>query len=114
MACLESRLPPLYASVQDLLNKIEAAAEARLTFPPDTAPAEKLARYKTFLKVESHRLKLLHRAGADGREICQARAMILDALLRHLWDTAKSNLTEQAQKEFPPLALVAIGGYGRA
>ena len=113
-ACLEPSLRPFYAPVQDLLKKIAAAAEARLTFPPDAAPADKLARYKTFLKVESHRLKLLHRAGADGREICQARATILDALLRHLWDTAKSNLTAPAQKEFPPLALVAIGGYGRA
>jgi [protein-PII] uridylyltransferase len=39
---------------------------------------------------------------------------MLDALLRHLWEKAKSSLSAQAQKEFPPLALVAIGGYGRA
>jgi [protein-PII] uridylyltransferase len=49
-----------------------------------------------------------------GREICQARAAILDALLRHLWDSSRNSLSPQAQKEFPPLALVAIGGYGRA
>ncbi len=100
--------------MQDLLKKIEAAAEARLTFSPSAAPAEKLARYKNFLKVESHRLKLLHRAGADGLENAQARAAILDALLRHLWETAKKNLSAQAQKEFPPISLVAIGGFGRA
>ena len=100
--------------MQDLLKKIEAAAEVRLSFSPNAAPAEKLARYKNFLKVESHRLKLLHRAGADGRENAQARATILDVLLRHLWDTAKKNLSAQAQKEFPPIALVAIGGFGRA
>ena len=100
--------------MQDLLKKIEAAAEARLAFSPAATAAEKLARYKNFLKVETHRLKLLHRAGADGREICQARAAILDALLRHLWDAAKENLSAQAQKEFPPIALVAIGGFGRA
>ncbi len=98
--------------MQDLLKKIEAAAEARLSFSPNAAPAEKLARYKTFLKVESHRLKLLHRAGADGVEICQARAAILDGLLRHLWNEAVAN---------PPgpvaalsISLVAIGGFGRA
>ena len=114
MACLEIDLPALYAPVQDLLKKIEAAAEARLSFAPDAPPAEKLARYKNFLKVEAHRLKLQHRAGVDGHGVCEARATILDALLRHLWDTAKSGLSAPEQKEFPAIALVAIGGYGRA
>jgi [protein-PII] uridylyltransferase len=107
-------LPAIYAPVQDLLKKIEAAAEARLTLPADSTAAEKLARYKGYLKVQTHRLKLLHRSGAGGREICAGRAAMLDVLLRHLWATAKSSLSAQAQKEFPPLALVAIGGYGRA
>ncbi|HEX7569267.1 MAG TPA: DUF294 nucleotidyltransferase-like domain-containing protein, partial [Verrucomicrobiae bacterium] len=98
--------------MQDLLKKIEAAAAARLSFSPNANAAEKLARYKNFLKVESHRLKLLHRAGADGVEICQARAAILDGLLRHLWNEATTGLPRQ--KEFPPVALVAIGGFGRA
>jgi len=100
--------------VQDLIKKIEADAAARLPSPPNSDAAEKLARCKAFLKVETHRLKLQHRAGAGGREICEARAAILDALLRHLWESAKGSLSSQAQKEFPPLALVAIGGYGRA
>ena len=100
--------------VQNLLSKIEAAAEARLSFSPNADAAEKLARYKNFLKVETHRLKLLHRAGAGGREICQGRAAILDALVRHLWDSAKASLSPPMQKEFPVIALVAIGGYGRA
>ena len=85
-----------------------------MTFPADASAAERLSRYKGFLKVETHRLKLWHRGGAEGQEICGARAAMLDALLRHLWNTARSSLSPQAQKEFPPLALVAIGGYGRA
>jgi [protein-PII] uridylyltransferase len=101
-------------SVLNLLTKIEAAAAARLSFAPNADAAEKLARYKNFLKVETARLKLLHRAGAGGLEVCQARAAILDALVRHLWDAAKAALSAQAQKEFPAIALVAIGGYGRA
>ncbi len=99
--------------MQDLLKKIETAA-ARLSLPPDATTAEKLARYKGFIKVQTHGLKLQHRQGAGGLEICAGRAAMLDALLRHLWDSAKSSLTPQAQKEFPPLSLVAIGGYGRA
>ena len=85
-----------------------------MSFPAGTDSAERLSRYKGFLKVETHRLKLWHRGGAGGREICQARAAMLDALVRHLWNLARSSLSLQAQKEFPPLALVAIGGYGRA
>lgn len=100
--------------MQDLLKKIETAAESRLTLPANSTAAEKIACYKGFLKVQTHRLKLLHRSGTGGREICEGRAAMLDALLRHLWASAKSSLSAQAQKEFPPLALVAIGGYGRA
>ncbi|MGD0745324.1 MAG: [protein-PII] uridylyltransferase [Verrucomicrobiota bacterium] len=100
-------------AVQDLLKKIEADAQERLPSPPNAATAEKLARCKGYLKVETHRLKLLHRSGGSGCEVCQGRATMLDALLRHLWGTAKGSLSAQAQKEFPPLALVAIGGYGR-
>src|SRR6267378_7315599 len=100
--------------MQALLEKIEANAATRLTLPAGRLPSEELPRYKSFLKVEAHRLKILHRAGAGGMEICKGRAAILDVLLRYLWDTAKASLSEQAQKEFPQLALVAIGGFGRA
>jgi [protein-PII] uridylyltransferase len=33
--------------------------------------------------------------------------------MRVLWNAAKGSLSAQMQKEFPPLSLVAIGGYGR-
>ncbi len=97
-----------------LLEKMEASAEKRLAVPAGGAPAQELARYKNFLKVESHRLKILHRGGAGGREICRGRASLIDLLLRHLWETSRNTLSPQAQKEFPALALVALGGYGRA
>jgi [protein-PII] uridylyltransferase len=100
--------------MQALLEKTEANAAARLSLPSGRLPAQELARYKAFLKVETHRLKMLHRAGAGGLEICQVRAAVLDVLIRYLWQTAKASLSEQAQKEFPQLALAAIGGYGRA
>ena len=96
-----------------LIEKIQADAAARLVVPAGRTGAQELARFKTFLKVETHRLKLAHRAGAGGREICQARAAVVDLILRGLWDAARKSLSAQAQKEFPPLTLVALGGYGR-
>lgn len=96
------------------MEKIEANAATRLALPPGKLPAQELARFKAFLKVETHRVKLLHKSGGGGREVCRARAAILDVLLRYLWNAAKEGLSPQAQKEFPPLALVAIGGFGRA
>jgi [protein-PII] uridylyltransferase len=96
-----------------LAEKIESNAADRLSLPPGALPREELARYVRFLKVESHRLKIMHRAGASGRQVCQGRATVVDVLLRYLWKAAKSSLSPQAQKEFPPLALIGLGGYGR-
>ena len=72
------------------------------------SPAERIALYRRFLKIEEHRIKLRHRAGAGGLEIANARAELLDVVLRSLFDLALSK-----RKEAPVLALVAIGGYGR-
>ncbi|HEX4644952.1 MAG TPA: hypothetical protein VH598_05025, partial [Verrucomicrobiae bacterium] len=100
--------------MQSVIEKMEANAAGRLVLPSGRQPVQELARYKTFLKVETHRLKILHRAGAGGLEICRGRATLIDILLRHMWDAIKGNLSPESQKEFPPLGIVAIGGYGRA
>jgi [protein-PII] uridylyltransferase len=97
-----------------LIEKMEASAASRLVLPPGRVPTDELARFKTFLKVETHRLKILHRAGAGGLEICRGRAALMDLLLRSMWEAVRLNLTPKLQEDFPPIALVAIGGYGRA
>src|SRR5919109_1298518 len=95
-----------------LLEKIEADAAERLPLPANRQPSQELARYKNFLKVESHRLKMLHRAGAGGREICQARAVVLDLLLRYILDAVKQGVRTTPRRSPPQVALVAIGGGG--
>src|SRR5436190_7569087 len=100
--------------MQSLVQKIEANAATRLALPPGVAPAQELPRFKNFVKVESHRLKMMHRAGGGGLAVCYGRAAMVDILIRHMWMAAKSTLSRQAQQEFPPLALIALGGYGRA
>lgn len=97
-----------------LLEKINASAESRLALPKDRKPSEELLRYKNFLKVETHRLKILHRAGADGREVCNARAAIMDVLLRYILEAARNTSVHLSASVMPPMTLVAIGGYGRA
>ena len=97
-----------------LADKIEASAIKRIALPPGREPARELSRYKQFLKVESARLKMLHRAGDSGREVCRARAVVLDALHRHILEALINTLPDDARRGLPRYSLVAIGGYGRA
>ena len=73
-----------------LLEKIQASAAARLTLPPQLHPRAALPRFKNFLKIETHRLKIVHRGGGEGREVCQARSAIIDLLLRYILQGVKS------------------------
>jgi hypothetical protein len=52
--------------MKSLIAKIEESARKQLVLPPLSKPAEELPRYKRFLKVETHRLQILHRGGAGG------------------------------------------------
>lgn len=90
-------------------EKVLAHAEAQLASLGKKNPAELLSLYKKFLKIENHRLRLKHYAGDGGREIAQQRAILVDIILRHLFQTA---IGEQ-KKPFKGLAIVAIGGFGR-
>ena len=99
--------------MQSLNDSIRQRAAEKLKLPPGTLVADEEPRFKRFLKVETARLRIRHRAGGGGLEICEARACLLDEVLRHLWIATRNTLSAQAQIEFPPLALVAIGGYGR-
>ncbi|MGZ8938546.1 MAG: [protein-PII] uridylyltransferase [Limisphaerales bacterium] len=96
----------------NLAEKIESDASAKLVLPEDRQPGDELARFKAFLKLENSRLQMLHKSGAGGREVCQARATLLDVLLRHILEPVRLRL-EQARTPLPNFALVAIGGYGR-
>ncbi|MBI3881366.1 MAG: [protein-PII] uridylyltransferase [Verrucomicrobia bacterium] len=96
-----------------LREKIEASAAERLTLPPGRKPSEELTRYKGFLKIETNRLRILHRAGAGGLEVCRARALVLDELIRHIVRAAQNALAGSPDPAPRALALVAYGGYGR-
>ncbi len=109
--CLPPPFRPPSGPVNALIAKIEENARRRLVLPPLSKPSDEIPRYKQFLKVESHRLRILHRGGAGGLEVCQARAGMMDVMVRHIWDAVGRSFP--ARGKAPPVALVAFGGYGR-
>jgi len=94
------------------LEQVLAHAESRLAATGARRPTEVLPLYKKFLKVEEHRLRLNHQAGGGGREICARRAELVDVLLRYVFGGAVANTSGNGERKVP-LALIALGGYGR-
>jgi [protein-PII] uridylyltransferase len=105
---------------QPHLKQVLAHAErglANLDDLPTGTPAERLPAYKRFLKIENHRLRLAHQAGGGGREICRRRVNLVDIFLRQLVEDASRACpaagSNGAVAAAAPVAILAIGGYGR-
>jgi [protein-PII] uridylyltransferase len=98
---------------QGHLEKVLRHAEERLVMKSGARPTEILNVYKKFLKVEEHRLRLLHHAGGGGREIAQGRAQLMDVVLSHVFKAADENYRQMHADDVVTVSLVAIGGYGR-
>lgn len=96
-----------------LLEKIEAHAAERLVLPINREPSVELARYKNFLRIERHRLKMFHRSGGSGREVCRGQAAVFDVLLQHLLDAVKRSAPAPNPARKVTFALIGLGGYGR-
>jgi len=94
------------------LEQVLAHAENRLAATGARRPTEVLPLYKKFLKVEEHRLRLKHQAGGGGREICARRAELVDVLLQYVFGAA-ATAAHGGGASRTPLALIALGGYGR-
>jgi [protein-PII] uridylyltransferase len=99
------------------LDNIEAEAAKQLTLPAGRQPTQELARYREFLKETANRLRSWHDSGAGGRQLCQARAAVLDTLLRHLLhavlEICRCHRARGRERDYRVSALVATGGYGR-
>src|SRR6266542_3071940 len=95
------------------LEKVLAHAANQLAATGARRPTEVLPLYKKFLKVEEHRLRLRHQAGGGGREICARRAELIDILLQYVFGAAAVAAAGENDAAKVPLALIALGGYGR-
>ena len=96
-----------------LVESVRTRAAEQLALPDGIVPSQELPRFKRLLKDESARLKKLHRGGGLGREVCQARAAVIDAIISHLFESAVQLAPLGDLKSQPAMAVVAIGGYGR-
>src|SRR6476646_9775814 len=72
---------------------------------------ESIEIFRWFRKVEEHRLRMWHHAGAGGREVARQRSDLVDILFKELFEgvvrsVAPTGLTDQ-------LVVAALGGYGR-
>jgi [protein-PII] uridylyltransferase len=94
------------------LEQVLAHAASSLAATGTRRPTEVLPLYKKFLKVEEHRLRLKHQAGGGGREICALRAELVDVLLQYVFGAAAISARGNGAAKIP-LALIALGGYGR-
>ncbi|RFC50122.1 MAG: [protein-PII] uridylyltransferase [Verrucomicrobia bacterium] len=87
---------------------------APLVFASDATAAQRLVRCKAYLAAENAAIRARHEAGASGLEIVHARAAAMDAMLVGLFDFALAFYTAAHGKPPAPLALIALGGYGRS
>ncbi len=95
-------------------DKVLRHAEQRLISSPKSKPSDLLELYKKFLRMEEHRLRIQHRGGASGREVCSGRANLIDVILRHIFNGAQDYLKDRLPAEkTPKMSLIAVGGYGR-
>ena len=95
------------------LEKVLQHAERELAPAGSARPTDVLPLYKKFLRIEEHRLRLKHQAGAGGRDICGRRVNLVNVLLRHVFGAAAKLARERSQGPATPLALLALGGFGR-
>ncbi|MBI4459628.1 MAG: [protein-PII] uridylyltransferase [Acidobacteria bacterium] len=98
-------------------EKILSRAEERLRELPQAHGEEILNLLRGFLRMEEHRLRMLHRYGLSGLEVASARAQVVDALITHVYRLAREQFQQRSsdgKQDTSAAAVVAVGGYGRA
>ncbi|AWI07998.1 [protein-PII] uridylyltransferase [Ereboglobus luteus] len=101
-----------------LSTRIRKHALGRLNFADsgaDVPAAQRLTACKTFLRLENAMMRMRHEAGESGVAVAHARAATIDVMLAHLFDYAIAAWKRSRPGvPAPEVALVALGGYGRA
>ena len=73
---------------------------------------EQVEAFRSFLKVETERLRIRHRFGLPGSEIVAGRSYVIDLVVCRVCQLAASDL-DLTEADLNGFAAVALGGYGR-
>ncbi len=96
-----------------MTGRIQKHALERLNFAGEVPTAKRLAACKTFLRLESAMIRMHHDGGESGLVVARARAAMVDVMLSHLFDYALADYVRRRGEPPAPVALLALGGYGR-
>ena len=98
-----------------MIRGILKYARKHLAFPRDTPTATRVTACKAFLKKQDEEILRRHRGGESGLAVAIARATEIDALIEHLY-TYAAEAWPGGHPGVPPapVAIIALGGYGRA
>ena len=69
---------------------------------------------RAFIRLEDERLRIADRLGASGQWIARTRSFTIDLLVEYVFQYACRAANESRQTQDCGLAIVAMGGYGRA
>jgi [protein-PII] uridylyltransferase len=84
-------------------------ADRRFALPASSERGDWLEAFKSFLKIETERLRIRHRLGMGGAELAAARSYLVDLVVCRAWQISARTVGADADG----CAVIAIGGYGR-
>ncbi|MBC8039793.1 MAG: [protein-PII] uridylyltransferase [Opitutaceae bacterium] len=96
-----------------MIGRIQKHARERLNFVGEVPTAKRLSACKTFLRLESVMIRMRHDAGESGLSVTRARSAMIDVMLTHLFNYAIAAWERKNGRLYTPVALLALGGYGR-
>ena len=92
---------------------MDAAALSRSLLEESGVEADLARMARVYLQKARALLLERHRAGAGGREIVFAYTVVVDHLIRHLFQVASRDYIQRYPSVNPRCSLIAQGGYGR-
>jgi len=75
---------------------------------------ERLSRFQHYLEDSSNWINRYHRTGGSGLRVVQCRSIAFDVLIERIHAIACERIRSELQESRTEVALLALGGYGRA